>query len=400
VRLLFLSFYYRPDLSAGSFRATALVQAVRERAPPGTQIEVVTTLPNRYHSFAPDAPEHELSAGLEIRRILLPPHRSDVLGQSRAFGRYARAVLRHVAGRRYDIVCATSSRLMTAALGAWIARRQQARLYLDIRDIFVDTIGDLLPPPLSVAARGVFSRLESWTVRHADRINLVSPGFAEYFRSRYGERPYAWFTNGIDDEFLSVAPAAAPPAVGGDGRTAVVYAGNIGAGQALHEILPGLARALHARARFVVIGDGGRRRMLEEALRAAAVDNVELLPPMERGRLLEAYRAADVLLLHLGAAAAFEKVLPSKLFEYAALGKPLWAGVGGYAAHFIAEEIDNAAVFTPGDVAAAVRAFDSLSLGEHPRPAFIERYRRRHIAARMADDLLALLPQHNAASPP
>ncbi len=228
----------------------------------------------------------------------------------------------------------------------------------------------------------------------------MSPGFAEYFRSRYGERPYAWFTNGIDDEFLSVAPAAAPPAVGGDGRTAVVYAGNIGAGQALHEILPGLARALHARARFVVIGDGGRRRMLEEALRAAAVDNVELLPPMERGRLLEAYRAADVLLLHLGAAAAFEKVLPSKLFEYAALGKPLWAGVGGYAAHFIAEEIDNAAVFTPGDVAAAVRAFDSLSLGEHPRPAFIERYRRRHIAARMADDLLALLPQHNGASPP
>jgi hypothetical protein len=61
--------------------------------------------------------------------------------------------MRHVANRDYDLVLATSSRLMTAALGALIARRKRARLYLDIRDIFVDTIGDVSPGPLALPLR-------------------------------------------------------------------------------------------------------------------------------------------------------------------------------------------------------------------------------------------------------
>ena len=54
MRILLLSFYFRPDLSAGSFRATALVDALL-KAHPGVEIDVVTTLPNRYSAFSPDA---------------------------------------------------------------------------------------------------------------------------------------------------------------------------------------------------------------------------------------------------------------------------------------------------------------------------------------------------------
>jgi glycosyltransferase involved in cell wall biosynthesis len=168
----------------------------------------------------------------------------------------------------------------------------------------------------------------------------------------------------------------------------VLYAGNIGEGQSLHEILPGLAASLGDRVRFVVYGDGGRRAALERAV--ATLDNVELRGPMARAELLDAYRAADVLFLHLGAHAAFEKVLPSKLFEYAALGKPVLAGVAGYAARFIGEEITNAAVFGPCDVTAAVRAFASLELVDRPRPEFVAKYTRANIARAMANDILAV----------
>jgi glycosyltransferase involved in cell wall biosynthesis len=390
MKVLVLSFYYQPDLCAGSFRTTPLVAALRERAPAGTQVDVVTTLPNRYHTFTQEAAEVETGDGLEIRRIKLPPHRSDMRGQSRAFLHFARRALAITSDRHYDLVFATSSRLMTAALGAWIARRKHAELYLDIRDIFVDTIKDVLPAaawPLGHA----FSLLESWTMRHAKRINLVSRGFEGYFRARYGDCSLAWFTNGIDDEFLTGAESGGAPA-SSDGRATVLYAGNIGEGQSLHEILPGLARELRARARFVVIGDGGRRSALEAALAAARVDNVEIQSPMTRAALLSAYRAADVLFLHLGAHRAFEKVLPSKLFEYAALGKPVLAGVAGYAARFVRDEIRNAAVFPPCNVPAAVQAFESLQLVSSPRPEFVAKYARANIARAMADDVLALLP--------
>ena len=388
LRLLILSFYYTPDLSAGSFRTAALVKALRERAPPGTRIELVTTLPNRYGSFSADAPRTESSAELEIRRIALPAHHSDMRGQSRAFVAYARGALAAVAGRDYDLVFATSSRLMTAALGAWVARRKRAWLYLDIRDIFVDTIAQVLPALAAPLARALLAPLESWTIRHADRVNLVSPGFEPYFRRRYGERSFASFTNGIDEEFLAACPE--PQRSHQAGPATVVYAGNIGDGQGLHQILPQLAIALRGRARFVVIGDGGRRPALSEALARAGVDNVEWRAPLPRGELIRAYREADVLLLHLGRQEAFERVLPSKVFEYAALGKPVLAGVAGYAARFIREQIDNSAVFPPCNALAAVKAFESLRLTDSPRPAFVAQYRRARIAAAMADDVLAL----------
>jgi glycosyltransferase involved in cell wall biosynthesis len=388
VRLLVLSFYYSPDLSAGSFRTTALVKALRERAPSGTVIDVVTTSPNRYASFSREAAHTETAAGVEIRRIALPAHHSDIRGQSRAFAAFARGAVAAVAGHEYNLVYATSSRLMTAALGAWIAGRKRARLYLDIRDIFVDTVGQVLPPVAARIARSLFAPLESWTIGRADRVNLVSPGFEPYFRSRYGQRSFAAFTNGIDEEFLTEAPAAVRPPRGG--TVTVLYAGNVGEGQGLHQILPPLGTALRGRARFVVIGDGGRRQALAAALERAGVDNVELRPPVPRAQLIREYREADVLLLHLGRQAAFEKVLPSKVFEYAALGKPLLAGVAGYAAHFIREQIDNAAVFAPCDTAAAVRAFESLDLADRPRPGFVAKYARAQISAALADDVLAL----------
>jgi len=389
MRLLVLSFYYEPDLCAGSFRTTALVTALRARAGTGNQIDVVTTLPNRYSTFSRVASEFDTEDGFEVRRIRLPSHTSDMLGQSRAFLSFARAALKHVAGRKYDLVFATSSRLMTAALGAWIARAQSAPLYLDIRDLFVDTISDVLPAPLAWPVRALMGRVESWTMRRAQRINLVSPGFEDYFRKRYGASSLAWFTNGIDEEFLT-PPAQVATGIAGDARALILYAGNIGEGQGLHEILPPLARALRARARFVVIGDGGRREALQAALVAAAVENVELRPPMSRPELIAAYRSANVLFLHLGGHSAFEKVLPSKLFEYAALGKPIMAGVAGYAARFIHEEIGNAAVFAPCDVTAALAAFDSLQLTDMPRPQFVAKYARANIARAMADDMLVL----------
>jgi glycosyltransferase involved in cell wall biosynthesis len=388
LRILILSFYYAPDLCAGSFRTTPLVAALRERVPAGTQLDVITTLPNRYQSFTREAAQLETHPGLEIRRVKLPSHRSDIAGQSRAFVHFARETLALVAARNYELVFATSSRLMTAALGALIARRKHARLYLDIRDIFVDTIKDVLPSAAGWPVSRAFSLIESWTMRRADCINLVSPGFESYFRSRYGDRRFSWFTNGIDPEFLQPPP---PRSTTVRERVTILYAGNVGDGQALHQILPGLALAMKDRARFVVIGDGGRRAQLEAALAAAGVDNVQIRPPVGRAELLEAYNAADVLFLHLGDRPAFEKVLPSKVFEYASLGKPVLAGVGGYAARFIAQEISNAAVFAPCDVPGAVAAFDRLVIADQPRSEFVARFARANIVAAMAQDVLTLV---------
>jgi glycosyltransferase involved in cell wall biosynthesis len=263
-----------------------------------------------------------------------------------------------------------------------------AALYLDIRDIFVDTIKDVLPGPIASLARPAFVLLERWTMQRADRINLVSRGFADYFASRYPDRTLRYFTNGIDDEFIASLATPSPPH--DTSMRTVVYAGNLGEGQGLHAIVPQLAVALRGRARFRIIGDGGRRMALLQAVADAGADNVEWQSPVPRAALIDAYRAADVLFLHLNDYDAFKKVLPSKLFEYAALGKPIWAGVAGYAAEFIRAEIDNAAVFPPCDATQAMNTFAQLQLRDTPRPLFVQKFARDRIMAAMASDVVAL----------
>lgn len=391
MRILVLSFYFHPDLCAGSFRATALVNSLRTLAPPGTEFDVLTTLPNRYRSFNANAQAIETHPGISIFRIALPKHESGLFDQSRAFIAFARGAIRYAALRDYDMVFATSSRLMTAALAAIVARRKGAKLYLDIRDIFVDTIKDVLSPKIAWAVKPIFSWLERWTIGKANCVNLVSPGFSQYFSKRYPHRRFSYFMNGIDDEFVRAAPSYPGTEVAKEGRTlTVLYAGNLGEGQGLHTIIPQLAKRMASRVRFVIIGDGGRKDALRMALSKANVTNVEILPPVARDELLAAYQMAHVLFLHLNDYDAFKKVLPSKLFEYAALGKPIWAGVSGYAAEFVNAEITNAAVFYPRDAEGAMRSFDTLVIQDLPRTDFLVKYGRASISQKMAEDLLEL----------
>lgn len=389
LKILVLSFYFKPDLSAGSFRSTAFVDALRLKMPIDGQIDVLTTLPNRYNSFSVEASAEEKSPGLSIIRISLPPHQSGMLDQAKSFITFAREVLRQTQRQKYDLVFATSSRLMTAVLGAWVSRKNRTQLYLDIRDIFVDTIKDVLPRHLAILAKPLFDLLERWTIKRADKVNLVSLGFAEYFSARYPMQQFSYFTNGVDDEFLSLPKPVTVT------RTRnvieVIYAGNLGEGQGLHAIIPDLAKRMHGKICFKIIGDGGRKLALRAELERTCVDNVELLPPMTRAQLIAAYQAADVLFLHLNDYDAFKKVLPSKLFEYGAMGKPIWAGVSGYAADFVRAELDNSAVFHPCDAADAERVFGQLKLQDESRFRFESKFARKKVVSEMAKDVLKLI---------
>lgn len=388
MRILVVTFYYPPDLSAGSFRIDALVKALQ--AHPDVQIDVISTRPNRYGSFFAEAPRRESRNGVEVSRIPVQKHKSGMFDQPLAFIRFALGSLREVRSRKYDIVVATSSRLMTAALGALLASRLKTRLYLDIRDIFSDTIREIAPRPIAVFSAPFFSWLERWTVTRASTVSLVSPGFANYFRQRYPDTRLVFFTNGVDDDFIAPSPSRdrRPSA-----ERTVLYAGNIGEGQGLEDILPELAGKMKGQFRFRVIGDGGRKQVLQAELKKRGVTNVEMVPPLKRDALVRAYNDADVLFLHLNSYPALEKVLPSKIFEYAATGKPILAGVSGYSAEFIRSEVSNAKVFSPCSVPEAVAALAEVAPGLVDRADFVARYRRSEISRRMADDILAVAGQ-------
>lgn len=391
VKLLILSNYFTPDLSAGSFRMQAFVEALEPHAARGLEVDLITTRPNRYASHQTEAPEFEDRGWLRIHRIALPAHKSGMADQARAYVRYALAVRRLTGVRRWDLVFATSSRLMTAGLGAHVARRVGAPLYLDIRDLFTLNMDELLAKSPLKLLLPVFRQIERRAFRAARRINVVSEGFLPHIHTVAPGVPVSCFTNGIDDLFLNEDFAESHPR---DGLPLILYAGNMGEGQGLHRIVPPVAKAMEGRARFRMIGDGGKRRELETALATQGVSNVELLAPVSRADLIAQYREADILFLHLNDLDAFRKVLPSKLFEYAATGKPVLAGVAGHAADFIAMNIAGVAVFAPCDAPGMLHALEPfLEAGARtqiPRADFIARYSRQKLMQGLAAEVLFL----------
>ncbi|MGB5229890.1 MAG: glycosyltransferase family 4 protein [Desulfoprunum sp.] len=390
MRILLLSFYYPPDLSAGSFRAKALIESLAAVVDGPLHVDVMTSMPNRYHSMSNKAPEFETEHGLTIRRIPLPAHQSGMVDQAKAFAVNALAVLRATGGQKWDVVVATSSRLMTAALGARVANRCGAPLYLDIRDLFTDTMADVLNGSPVRMVLPFFRWLERNTLRSASRVNLVSAGFLSHVRNVAPQHDYRVFTNGIDEEFLDFdfqkrqSSDGLPPLV--------VYAGNMGEGQGLHNIVPKAARLLDGKVRIRLVGDGGRRGQLEKELSEAGVSNVEVLNPVPRAELYTHYREADVLFLHLNDYQAFRKVLPSKLFEYAATGKPVLAGVAGHSADFLKQEVPGVEVFAPCDAEGMAVALERLLSVPTPvdREMFRVKFARRNIMEEMARDILEL----------
>lgn len=389
MRILILTFYFEPDLCAGSFRMGPFVKALAAAAPADAEIDVVTTLPNRYQSFSQEAAEVEQQGNVSIRRVRVPKHKSGLIDQSISFTRFALAVARHIRGRDYDLVFATSSRLFTAVLGGGVARWKKAPLYLDIRDIFADTMKEVLPSKVARLGAPVLDLCERFTFRSACHINLVSEGFGPYFRERYPQQNFSFISNGIDDAFLTESFQKEDVT---DGPATILYAGNIGAGQGLDKIVPEAAELLGRDFRFHIIGDGGNRGKLEHEISSLGLTNVQLLAPVGRAELMEHYRQADYLFLHLNDFEAFKKVLPSKIFEYAATGKPLLAGVGGYARRFIQENVENAEVFDPCDAQGLVKALGRLQTTDSPRKRFIAEFKRRSLMASLAESLLGFLP--------
>ena len=389
-RIVYLTFYYEPDLCAGSFRNTPLALKLAELAlEKDIIVDVYTTLPNRYSSFEQSALEFEELGNLRIHRISLPPHKSGMLDQVFSFKKFYSEVIKLNKNKSADLVFASSSRLFTAYLGFTIAKKSDVPLYLDIRDIFVDTMSDVFKSKiLKLGLLPLLKLIEIRTFNYAKHINLISGGFKSYF-SKFSNTEFTFYSNGIDEEFLETTPIIEKSEKVVSRKT-IVYAGNIGEGQGLHKVIPQAAKELGSEFEFIIIGDGGTKKLLQDEIENLSISNVVLEKPVNRKELQGIYSNADYLFIHLNDYPAFRKVLPSKIFELATFGKPIIAGVSGFAAEFIKNEVSDSFVFEPCNAKQLIDFLKSdIASNTIDRKEFKLKYRRCNINSLMAESILS-----------
>ncbi len=395
MKIVFFTFYYPPDLCAGSFRSVALSQALSKKIDSNDELHIITTHPNRYASYKALANNIELDGKITIHRILVPGHRSGMLSQARTFSVYAISAYKLCKQINPSFLIGTTSRLMTGVLTGISAHQLGCRYFIDLRDIFSESISDLFSRKnriLGGVSKKIFSFFEKKLFYSASGVNVVSEGFPEYFQKEGVDTSnWSFFPNGVDYEFTKLTNKKNTIS---EKNKIILYAGNIGGGQGLELILPYVAKKIGNNYRFLVVGDGGMRVALEERLKYENIDNVEILPPVRREKLIEYYQNADILFLHLNNIPALRRVLPSKIFEYTALRKPIVAGLDGYSAKFLKDNTPYATIFNPGNVNQCVNSIkeaESLKINEDKINNFIEKYAREKIMKKMATHILSII---------
>ena len=395
MKIVFFTFYYPPDLSAGSFRAIALAQALSERMKDSDELHIISTHPNRYENHRVKADNIEIHGNITVHRISVPSHKSGMFTQVPTFITYALASYKLSNNLNPDFLIGTTSRLMTGLLTGISARKLGRKYFIDLRDIFSETISDIFSQKsklLGFASKTFFSLLERWLFNKAIGVNVVSAGFPEYFQTKgVNTSNWSFFPNGLDKEFINLTFMESENL---KNIKTILYAGNIGSGQGLETVLPATAKRMGSKYRFLVIGGGGASSKLINTINDNNINNIEILPPVKRTELIKYYKSADILFLHLNDIPAFRRVLPSKIFEYTALRKPIVAGLSGYSAKFILDNVPYAIIFNSGDIDGCVDAIkktENLEIKDENIDIFVEKYSREKIMNKMAKHIFSFL---------
>lgn len=348
-------------------------------------------MPNRYKSFRnPPALPFEEKGNTVIHRMATPNFKIKFLNQAITFINYCIGIRKISKKQNYDLVFVSSGRFFSAFLGAIITNKTKTPYYLDIRDILSDGVSDVVNNKIyKFFLIPLIKYVEKYSVSSATHLNLVSKGFKESFTFYEGKTTF--FTNGIDDTFLENNFENEPKIIPKPFKI-ITYAGNIGEGQGLEKIIPEAAKKLKGKYIFNIIGDGGTKRKLTKKLADLAIDNVYFFDPTNRDELIEYYQQCDFLFLHLNNYEAFKKVLPSKIFEYGAIKKPILAGVDGYARQFMKKHLEDTLIFEPSNVESFIKVLEKYEPRVISRTTFVEKFSRDVILDKMTDSILDLIP--------
>ena len=388
MKILIFSFYHPPDLSAGSFRIGSLLKELSKYSS-SIEIDVITTRPNRYKSHDKSIIHEDYEFKFNIHRVDVPSHKSGILDQTKSFIYFLIKAIKISRNINPDIIFATSSRLMTAALAAYVSRIKKVDLILDIRDIFTDSVKEIFNPFVSYFIYPIIKLIEKFTFQTASKINIVSNGFREHIMKIAPNSEIFVYPNGVDDLFLQHKNLIH----NNKSFKNILYVGNIGEGQGLHKIIPQVAQELGDKIHFTIIGDGGRANLLKNIINKENINNIKLIDAMPRSSLLNYYDQADILFLHLNDYDCYKKVLPSKIFEYASLEKPIIAGVGGYAKNFLNDEVPWAQTFKPCSAIECIKAIKNINNSKIDSRSFKQKYKRSSIMEKFVINLFNIKPQ-------
>lgn len=241
--------------------------------------------------------------------------------------------------QKADIIVTTSPQFFVNFTGLALTRLKRVPWIFELRDLWPESIravgaiqeGEVLD---------MLERIELFFYRRATRVIALTPSFKRNLVQR-----------GIDEHKIDVVPNGANLDVfspqnkdqgliaelGLQNRFVIAYIGTHGMAHSLEFIVRSLAELNDPEIHFLFIGDGGVKRNIVQTAGQLQLKNVTFLEPMPKQEVRRYLSISDVSLVPLIKKETFKTVIPSKIFEAAAMRKPILLGVDGQAREIVEE---------------------------------------------------------------
>ncbi|MET3433842.1 glycosyltransferase involved in cell wall biosynthesis [Herbaspirillum seropedicae] len=399
MRVLIVSQYFWPE----GFRINELAESLVQR---GIDVDVLTGKPNYpegkiYEGYKARGCVRESWQGANIFRVPLFP---------RGFRSARRLALNYL-----------SFILSAAIAGTWQLRRIKSDV------IFVYAPSPLLQAlpalligwfkripvvlyvqdlwPESLEATGYVRnrlaiRMVEWVVkliyRRSDLILVSSLPFKGSIQRFSPSAEIVYYPNSVDASFCDPQSGLKPDVPALDEGFRVIFAGNVGAAQAVHVIVDAAQRLKeHRDIRLVVLGSGSELEWMRTQIQERELDNLFLAGRFPVQAMPNLLSRADALLVTLADRKIFAETVPNKIQAYMAVGRPIIASMNGEGARIVQEANAGIAVAAEDGAAMADAVLRLHAMSQADRDQLGENgkryYRQNFDHEQLVDDLVGHL---------
>jgi len=256
-------------------------------------------------------------------------------------------------GKRYDVVFVYgTSPILQAIPAILIGWLKGCPVVVWVQDLWPESLpatGYVRNPFVIAAVRQVVR----FIYRHTDLLLVQSRAFEAPVRDLALETPIVYYPNSVDDSFAMPATDESPPVEGLNEGFSVMFAGNIGAAQAVGVMVEAASLLKdYSDIHFVVLGDGSSRAWMLTEVQRRGLANLHLPGRFPVETMPGLMQKASALLVTLADQPIFAATVPNKVQAYMAAGRPIIACLNGEGARLVAES--GAGLAAPAEDAKAL----------------------------------------------
>ncbi|MEN6452777.1 MAG: glycosyltransferase family 4 protein [Prolixibacteraceae bacterium] len=351
MKILFLSDNFPPEVNAP---ATRTYEHCREWVKLGARVTVITCFPNFpqgkiYNGYKNQWKKTEWIDGIKVIRVLTYISANEGFVR-RTLDFISFSVTAFFAGlfESTDVIVATSPQFFTALAGRTLSFWKRKPWIMEVRDLWPESIKTVGAMKDNLFIR-YFELEEQRCYRSASGIIALTNSFKENIVAK-----------GISHEKIEVVKNGANldlyqpraknqeivNALNLEGKIVLGYIGTFGMAHKLDFILDCAKQLIHTNYHFLLMGDGAERKRLRAKTDAEKITNVTILEAVAKTKVADYLSVVDISLINLRKSDLFKTVIPSKIFESAAMQIPILMGVDGEARSII-EEFGAGLFFEP-----------------------------------------------------